>query len=379
MAAKNKLSNIMVFEGLAASLFLFVGTYVLAYYFLDYSIRHFFAVGSDPAKLIILAALFFLSVSFFISSLLSHLWDNAFTRGFYIFSGFWLGLFTYLIISSGLIWFFIWIFNLTDASVQVWSGIFFIISLAYIIYGTWNAFNPRIKNVEVKIKNLPSNWRGKKIVQLSDIHLGHVYRENFMEKVVRETNALQPDIVVITGDLFDGMDGNLHDFVAPLNDLQAPRGIYFITGNHETYLGVEKSSELLRQTKVRILDDEVRNIDGLQLIGISYPERGESKDVAQTVRSLKDFDPEKPSVLLYHSPVNISEIEKTGVNLELCGHTHKGQIVPFGFVTKAVYRGYDYGLHTNGNFSVYTTTGVGTWGPPARTGNSPEIVRVILR
>ena len=379
MAAKSKFSNIMLFEGIIASLFLFVGTYVLAYYFLYYSIIHFFAVASESIKMIVLAILIFLSISFFLSSLLSHLWDNVFTRGFYMFSGFWLGLFSNLIIATGLVWLLIWIFHMTSGEILVWSSVFFAVALGYIIYGTWNAFSPRIKNVEVKIKNLPDHWQGKKIVQLSDIHLGHVYRAKFMEKIVRETNALHPEAVVITGDLFDGMDGNLSDFVAPLNDLEAPEGVYFITGNHETYLGAEKSLEVLRRTKVQNLKDELKNLNGLQLIGINYPERGEHKNVPAIIRSLKNFDPEKPSVLLYHSPVNISEIEKTGVNLELCGHTHRGQIFPYGLITKLVYRGYDYGLHTNGNFSLYTTTGVGTWGPPARTSNSPEIVHVTLR
>ena len=152
--------------------------------------------------------------------------------------------------------------------------LFFGIAFIYSVYGVWNAFYPRVKEVSVRIKNLPPGWEGKTIVQLSDVHLGHIYKADFLRKVVRTVNGLKPDMVVITGDLFDGMDGSLPSLVTPLNDLIAPDGVYFITGNHETYLGVGKAFSILEKTKVKILNDEVRDIRGLQLIGISYP-RGE--------------------------------------------------------------------------------------------------------
>jgi predicted MPP superfamily phosphohydrolase len=258
------------------------------------------------------------------------------------------------------------------------GSIFFIIASLYSVYGAWNAFNPQIKNVQVSIKNLPEQWKGKRIVQLSDVHLGHVYQTDFLAKIVKMTNELRPDVVVITGDLFDGMDGHLENLVGPLKDLQAPYGTYFITGNHETYLGVDKSFSILDGTKVKILNDAVKDLDGLQLIGISYPERGQVKNLGQTIKMLPDYVVGKPTILLYHAPTGILEAKEAGVNLQLSGHTHVGQLFPFSIITDLIYKGYDYGLHTLGDYSIYTTNGVGTWGPPIRTGNTPEIVNITL-
>jgi hypothetical protein len=266
-----------------------------------------------------------------------------------------------------------------SANPVILGSLLFALALAYSLYGAWNAFNPRITDIQITIKNLPEWWRGKNIVQLSDVHLGHVYRANFLEKVVKTVNSLHPEMIVITGDLFDGMDGNLDGLVGPLENLRVSDGIFFITGNHETYLGIDKTFSILEKTQVAILDDAVKNIRGLQLVGISYPERGESKDIVKVMEALPGFEKNKPTILLYHSPVQIDTIKNSGVDLQLSGHTHAGQLFPLGLITRLVYKGYDYGLRTLGDFSIYTSNGVGTWGPPMRTGNTPEIVNITLR
>jgi len=322
----------------------------------------------------------FLSVSFVLATLAAHFREGLITRKFYFLSGFWLGLFLNLLLAV--------ICGRLIAVALGWAGYaadpilfggpLFALALAYSLYGAWNAFNPRITDIQITIKNLPERWKGKNIVQLSDIHLGHVYREGFLEKVVQLVNGLSPEMVVITGDLFDGMDGNLDGLVGPLNGLRVPDGIYFITGNHETYLGVDKAFSILKKTQVSILDDEVKDVYGLQLVGISYPERGEAKDIVKSMEALPGFEKDKPTILLYHSPVQIETVKNSGVGLQLSGHTHAGQIFPLGLVTRLIYKGYDYGLHTSDGYSIYTTNGVGTWGPPMRTGNTPEIVNITL-
>ena len=349
-------------------------------YFCYYSFVSFFGITAPAARLVTLAIFIFLSLSFIFATLLSHWRENVFTRFYYAASGFWLGLLVNLLMASLAGWIVIAIagFSGHKASFNTVGGLFFGIALVYSIYGVWNAFNPQVKEISVKIKNLPPGWKGKTIVQLSDVHLGHIYKADFLMKVVKTVNGLKPDMVVITGDLFDGMDGSLPSLVTPLNDLVAPDGVYFITGNHETYLGVGKAFSILEKTRVKILNDEVRDIRGLQLIGVSYPQRGERKSIINTIRNMPGFIPGKPTVLLYHAPVRIAEARAAGVNLQLSGHTHKGQIFPVNFITHAIYKGYDYGLYTMGDYSLYTTDGVGTWGPPMRTGNTPEIVDIKL-
>lgn len=358
-----------------------LGIYFGTHYFLFFSLIHFFQISSPQTKTILFLAILFLSLSFILASLLAHFKEGWLTRSFYIFSGFWLGLLVNLLLAAATVWLvigFVKIANLESSAALV-AAFLFPVALGFSIYGSWNAFNPRVKNIDAEIKNLPAEWQGKIVVQLSDVHLGHIYRADYLEKLVRQINAIRPEAVFITGDLFDGMDGELDSLVRPLNEIQAEKGIYFITGNHETYLGVDKAFEALKDTKIKILKNEVVDIGGLKIIGINYPQQGEANNEIDILKTLKDKFFGQPNILLFHSPVNIEQVKEAGVNLQLAGHAHKGQIFPFGWITKLVYKGYDYGLHRNGDFSIYTTSGAGTWGPPMRTGNIPEIVKIRLK
>ncbi len=252
------------------------------------------------------------------------------------------------------------------------------LTVLYSAYGVANAYHPRIVRFKVRIKNLPPGWQGKKLVQLSDVHLGRVLGADFLARTVAKVNAQNPAMVLITGDLFDGADGNLEELVAPLNRLVAPQGIYFVTGNHETYLGVQRSCAALRNTPVRVLADERVVIDGLQVIGVSYPERGHSLGFTEKMAKLHGFDPALPSILLYHSPTQVAEAKAAGINLQLSGHVHQGQIFPLQFITRLMFGRHYHGLHVEGDYTLYTSSGTGGWGPTMRTGNHPEIVVIHL-
>jgi len=265
-----------------------------------------------------------------------------------------------------------------SASPAIFGSAAVALACLYSAYGLWNAYHPRARNLTVRIKNLPPAWRGRKVVQLSDLHLGYILRAGFASRLVAMANAESPDLVVITGDLFDGADGKLEELIAPLKALQAPLGIYFVSGNHETYLSVERAYAALRTTPVRILADEGVVIDGLQVIGISYPERGHSKDFAQAIAKVPGFDPALPSILLYHSPTHIAEAKAAGISLQLSGHAHQGQILPIQLISRLVYGRYYHGLHVEGDYTIYTSSGAGTWGPTLRTGNHPEIAVIQL-
>lgn len=359
---------------------IFLGILFVSHFVFYYSFTRFFRITSAATRRTVIGIVVLLSLSFILASYAAHLHENMLTRALYFGAGFWLGLLMNLLLASLAGWLIVLTASLAGYKPRraLIGGLFFGMAFIYSVYGVWNASNPQVTDVTVAIRNLPERWKGKTIVQLSDVHLGHVYKADFLERVVRKVNGRHPDMVVITGDLFDGMDGELSEMVGPLNELKAPYGTFFITGNHETYLGVDKAFDALSKTKVAILNDEARDIDGLQLIGLGYPQRGQTKDVYRTIRALPGFIPGKPTVLLYHPPVEIEQARAAGVNLQLSGHTHKGQIFPVVFITDHVYKGYSYGLHSLGDYSIYTSTGVGTWGPPMRTGNTPEIVAVTL-
>ncbi|MGO8818625.1 MAG: metallophosphoesterase [Terriglobia bacterium] len=256
----------------------------------------------------------------------------------------------------------------------MWLGLGAVgLTVLYSAYGIWNGYHPRLVDFKVRIKNLPPSWQGETLVQLSDVHLGRILGADFLSRAVAKVNAQNPAMVLITGDLFDGSDGKLEELVAPLNQLVAPKGIYFVTGNHETYLGVQRSLAALRNTPVKVLADERVVIDGLQVIGISYPERGHTLGFAEKMAKMPGFDPALPSILLYHSPTQVAEAKAAGINLQLSGHVHQGQIFPLQFITRLMFGRYYHGLHKEGTYTLYTTSGTGLWGPTMRTGNHPEI------
>ncbi|RLC36883.1 hypothetical protein DRH27_04560 [Candidatus Falkowbacteria bacterium] len=332
------------------------------------------------------------------SSVLVHFRQNLITKFLYVGSGLWFGLLINLLLAIGIFWLVLLILKIFKINTNIyWLGYLAIIgAVLYLGFGIYNVYTPRVNNIIVKIKDLPEEWQGKTIVQLSDVHLGIVLEKNFLNSVVSKTNNLKPEIIAITGDLFDGMDGNLEEFIGPLNNLKAEKGVYYVTGNHETYLSTTEVFNILDQTKINVLKDEIVNINGLQVIGISYPELNENKDTKKIIENNKNFSLEEPSILLYHSPTGIfsennshndiyfslnrdfNTVQELGIDFQLSGHTHRGQIFPFNFITKLIYGQYDYGLHYINDFAIYTSSGVGVWGPTMRTGSRSEIVAITL-
>jgi predicted MPP superfamily phosphohydrolase len=298
----------------------------------------------------------------------------------YFFAGGWLGLLLSLMIFITAAWLVLVLAEKIGwtQSRQLIGSIALIMSFALTGYGIWNGFSPIVKEFDVKIKNLPVEWQGKKIVQLTDVHLGAVNGAAFIKKIAAEVNTLKPEAVFITGDYFDGMDGRLDSLAEPLNELDAPRGIFYITGNHETYLGLAGVFEALGKTKVEVLNDQSVNLSGLTVVGVEYPsDFNQKKNIPELLARL---NVSRPSILLYHEPRQIEEIAATGlVDLMLAGHSHNGQVWPVKYISRLVYGIYVTGLHQIGDFTEYTSVGTGTWGPPLRTGNRPEIVVITLR
>ncbi len=352
----------------------------LAHYFVYVSLLYFLGSIAFEHRMPLAAALILLPLSVIASSILAHRRDGFITRVVYFCSSLWLGVGLTLVTALTLAWAAWGVSNIIRLNLNPHGFGLAALGLAalYSGYGVVNAWHPRIVSHSVRIKDLPPAWRGKRLVHISDIHLGTILRADFLTKLVAKINAQNPAMVLITGDLFDGSHGDLAELVAPLNRLTAPKGIYFVTGNHETYLGVERAYEALRNTPVKILDDECAMLDGLQVIGISYPRGRHSASFATRLAGIRGFDPALPSVLLFHSPSQVSAAKTAGINLQLSGHVHQGQIFPLQFITRMIFGKYYHGLHTEGDYTIYATSGVGTWGPTLRTGNRPEIAVITL-
>ena len=247
----------------------------LGHYFVYVSVLYFFGIIAFEHRTALAVVLFLLPLSFIASSFLAHWSDGLLTRVLYFCSSLWLGVGLTLLTAFVFAW-------------AAWGATAFSAETPTRVVragrsGTdgsvlrlWcrECLPPAHGELHRSHQESPPGWQGKKLVQLSDVHLGRILGADFLSRIVAKVNAQNPAMVLITGDLFDGADGNLEELVAPLNRLVAPQGIYFVTGNHETYLGVQRSYAALRTTPVRVLADERVVVDGLQVIGISYPERG---------------------------------------------------------------------------------------------------------
>lgn len=363
---------------IATFLSTFLAMVFVGHFFIYYSIKKLFGLEeNDQRKKQVGTVLFLGAISFAAATVLAHWSQNVVTKNFYLLAGLWLGLALNLDIVFCLGWILVGAGKILKKklNLKIIGGLAIIVAVIFSGYGVWSAYSPKVKEITVNIKNLPAVWQGKKAIQISDVHLGHVFGQGFLQEAVDKINLINPEIVFITGDLLDGMDGeNLTRNVSPLDNLKAPSGTYFVTGNHETYFGLEKTYNTLATTRVEILNDELVDLDGLQIVGIGFPEGSETKDVEAAVLGIKNFNPEEPSIFLYHSPFEAGGAKRAGADLMLSGHTHAGQMFPFDILTKIIFRGENYGLHKDGDFTLYASSGLGAWGPTMRTFARPEIV-----
>nr|HEX4315182.1 metallophosphoesterase [Kofleriaceae bacterium] len=241
-----------------------------------------------------------------------------------------------------------------------------------------------IVDVEVTLAKLPAALDGFTIVQLSDLHVGMTIGRDFVERVVSRANALSPDLILLTGDLVDGPVADLADDVAPLAQLHAPHGVFATTGNHEYYSGVDAWIAAIEKLGVRYLRNERVAIQrggcAFDLAGVddysgdNYPGHGEDLD-----KALAGRDASRALVLMAHQPRQVHHAVDHGVDLQLSGHTHGGQIWPWHFIVKLQQGGFLGGRYAVGDTQLYVTRGCGYWGPPVRVLAPLEITRVILR
>ncbi len=373
------------------------------HYFIHRSVVFAFDVTRLRMRVTLLLAFIFLAMSIPLAMLLHRFHGNAITRTAHTLSSFWLGLALHLVLFLALGWAVHGISRLLGRPIaaRVALLVAVVLSLSASSYGLWNAHHPIVTSLEVEVGELPESWEGSTVVQLSDVHLGGAHGTGFLRRVVKMVNALDAEAVFITGDLFNGSCSDFHRFKDLLDSLRARRGVFFVTGNHEGYAGLAAPLELLKQTKIRILDDECVEIDGLQLVGISFPWFSRERTSVNPFESGGCYRPEKPSILLYHTPTNVlqsygdrntqqvqsyfapdtrfSFAAEAGVDLQLSGHTHRGQMFPFGILTRVLWNGFDRGLHRIGGLTLYVSSGTGTWGPPVRTGSRSEVVAITLR
>jgi predicted MPP superfamily phosphohydrolase len=243
---------------------------------------------------------------------------------------------------------------------------------------------PRLERVEIHLARWPGVLDGFRIVQISDIHIGALLDRRFARAVTERVNALAPDLIVVTGDLVDGSVKHFEAEVAPFAALRAEHGAYFVTGNHEYYSGADPWLEVVRALGIRPLRNERVEIGRggatFDLAGVDDHRGylfgpGHGEDVA---RALLGRDPGRAVVLLAHDPSTFKAAAPLGVDLQISGHTHGGQIWPFGYVVRLAVK-FVAGLYRQGDAQLFVSRGTGFWGPPMRLGAPAEITEIVLR
>ena len=261
--------------------------------------------------------------------------------------------------------------------------IVFILVVGIVSYGAWNASHPRIHHYDLSIAKQAGSLKQLHVVMVSDIHLGTIIHNDHLVKLVNQVNELKPDLVLFAGDVFDEdiESRNKQQVADTFRKIGSTYGAFAVLGNHE-YIGgnADEAIKYLGEAGVKVLRDSSQEIAGsFSLIGrddlsgsrFKGAKRQDLKALMQGVnRSL-------PMILMDHQPSHLEEPAEQGIDLQLSGHTHNGQLFPIQFITQRIFE-QDWGFLRKGDFQLIVSSGYGTWGPPIRVGNTPEIVDITI-
>jgi uncharacterized protein len=273
------------------------------------------------------------------------------------------------------------VFQLENINLYVGIAVFSLIALI-LIYGTYQARNIKIVKYNVDLQKSSINMNKLHVVFLSDIHLGNIVTNSQLEKIINKINGLKPDIVLLGGDLID-------DFIEPykkqgmantFRKINSKYGVYTVLGNHDGMReNIEDVISSFEDGGINVIRDDYTKIaDSFYVIGRIDGSMERKNSKRKPLDAILDgADKTLPLILLDHSPSKLSEAEKQGIDLQLSGHTHRGQLFPAGLITKRIFE-VDWGYLRKGNLQIIVSSGAATWGPPIRTGSSSEIVDIYI-
>lgn len=345
----------------------FLSVFFVGFLAIDYYIFSRLGMLLGISQTVITVLIIIFTAAYPVASILESISSNVLTRIIYTLSAAWMGI--AIVLGYTLIVYEVLniVFNIPPFT----GGIAVLLVASVIsVYSILNSVYLNVKEVEIPIQNLERELR---IAQISDTHIGPIRNSGFIKEIVKKINALDPDLLLITGDLVEGSVGLHPSMFDAINTLKAK--IFFVTGNHDTYGGLENVFEVLKTTNINVLINEVAEFEGLQIVGVGY---STSRNYLKTVLPELEIDKSKPSLLMYHVPIEIEYANEAGIDLQLSGHTHRGQMFPFNFLGKLVFP-YFNGIYNYNGTQLYVSPGTGTWGPPMRSGSRSEITLINLK
>ena len=379
--------NFVIFFSIALSVYALINYYIF--------IREWEAGGFQSTwRTVYVAAFLLLSISFIAGRILERVTLSWFSSTLVLLGSFWLAAMVYFLLFA----FAIDIIRLLNFIVpffpsfltvnpertkEITSFAIIVVVLVIVLGGYINARTPIIKTLELSISKNGRTIKSLNIAVASDIHLGTIVCKSKLERIVQHINSLNPDLVLLPGDVVDEDIGPVirNNLGETLRKIRSKYGVFAITGNHEYIGGVEPACKYLAEHGITMLRDTwVKIGDSLYVVGredISI--RGFTGKTRKPLSELMaEVDKSYPVILMDHQPFRLAEAEANGVDLQLSGHTHHGQLWPFNFITKKVYE-LSWGYKKKGSTHYYVSCGVGTWGPPIRTANRPEIINIKLQ
>lgn len=331
-------------------------------------------IKSTKLEIFLMSLAVIFPLAFILSMIYSYKHYSAINSFINTVSSIWLGLVCYLFIASLIIIILIVINHFWGLQIPIKlisTGLLLVV-FSLISYGLLNAGNPRIVRWDITNESL-SAWKGKKIILVSDIHIGNLNDRIFLERIVKDIKSENPDITFNLGDLIDGSVFPYKDWLSPLSKINSPLGDYYVEGNHEKY---NQQYEVFKsQFPIGITDLTNKKIilNNTQIIGLDYIQNESDDEIKNRLSSL-GYDPNIPSLVLLHDPKNVNALSESNVTLTMSGHTHGGQFFPFNLLVKRIYKELTYGISRKQNTVSLVTNGVGTSVIPIRIGTKPEIV-----
>lgn len=375
--------QVIVFFSIVLLIYILANTYI---FFKGYNI-----LQTSRENRVLYTILFIsLAVAFILAKILESRHSSVFTDILNIIGGYWMGFMLYaflFLFLSDLLFLVLRVSGILDSQhiliYKRWSFLITsVISVLLIAGGAVNALIPVIKEYNIKIEKPADGIKTLRVAAVSDIHLGSVIRKRSIKKLSVMLEKMHPDVIFLLGDIVDGELGPVlrGDLLKYFKGPQTPDGLYAITGNHEFIGGAKRTIPYIESKGIRVLKDEMVILPGgIQVIGRIDRDsfRFYSKERKSLEELMKNVDHSKPVILLDHQPFHLDESEKNGVDLQLSGHTHNGQMWPLNYLTRKIYE-VSYGYKKKGQTQIIVSSGFGLWGPRVRSGSRSEVLLISI-
>ena len=379
------------------AVFLILGLYIILCYYIGVKGKRIILNGKVKFKNRLYLAVYWLiywiiAFAFILSNMIKGVLsiENGFLWAFNLIGYIYIGIFIYsamIFLVVDILRFISKRINLRNSTRKILKKVYFrgisVFMIVFILvsFGVWNAQNKAVTNYEVNINKKAGEIQSLNVVMISDVHMGITIKENGVDKMVDSINKLNPDIVLFCGDIFDeNTSKSLKEYsTEAFKHIKSKYGVYDITGNHEYNAGeLSETISYFKEAGIQFLqDEEIKIADSFYIVGRNDPSnrRITGQDVKPLKEIMKNVDKSLPIIVLNHRPEQLEEAEKEGVDLQVSGHTHKGQLFPGNLVTSHLNEK-DYGYLKKDNFNLIVSSGYGTWGPPIRIGSKSEIVNI---